>query len=216
MNSGVVRSITVRCIGNRHFRFLSACASLSDAGDDNHSGCPIPFYTYYIAVRVVLICEHVIIGWRDESHIQKAHSTMKENSYTAHKCWARPELPSSDWRARQRRLSRQPVRYALLAFLFAVLAQRMRAQDLASISGVVSDSSGAAVVGADVVVKSDDTGIGRNGVSDGSGRFRVFSLPVGEYEVRAHKRGFADEVRAGVHSGQARTQRSMSPCRSAE
>ena len=75
----------------------------------------------------------------------------------------------------------------------------MRAQDLASISGTVSDQSGAAVTGADVDVKSDDTGLVRSAVSDGSGRFRVFSLPVGEYEIHARKQGFADMVRSGVH-----------------
>jgi Carboxypeptidase regulatory-like domain len=117
---------------------------------------------------------------------------MKEKPRIALKC--SPKTQGMPFRSH-----RQLARYVLFAFLFVACASRARAQDLASISGMVSDQSGAAVAGADVDVKSDDTGLARSAISDGNGRFRVFSLPVGEYEIHARKQGFADMVRSGVH-----------------
>ncbi len=55
------------------------------------------------------------------------------------------------------------------------------------------------VSGATVTVKSVDTGAVRTTSTDGSGLYRVLSLPVGEYEIRAQKPGFTDAVRTGVH-----------------
>src|SRR5580704_15915518 len=124
---------------------------------------------------------------------------MKEKSCVPCQCSAKTEGMSLVLSASRCRPGRQFARYALFVLLFAAFAPRMCAQDLASISGMVSDQSGAAVSGADVNVKNDDTGLVRNAVSDGSGRFRVFSLPVGEYEIHARKQGFADVVRSGLH-----------------
>src|SRR5215472_629578 len=57
------------------------------------------------------------------------------------------------------------------------------AQVSASLSGVITDPSGAAVVGASVTAKSLDTGASRTTATDQTGRYRFF-LPVGLYEVR--------------------------------
>ncbi len=67
------------------------------------------------------------------------------------------------------------------------------------VSGAVTDQSGAAVSAATVTVKSTDTGTARTTSTDDSGLYRVFSLPVGEYEIRVQKRRFSDGVRTGVH-----------------
>jgi hypothetical protein len=69
----------------------------------------------------------------------------------------------------------------------------------AVISGAVTDQSGAAVSAATVTVRNADTGALRTTSTDDSGLYRVFSLPVGEYEIRAQKAGFSDGVRTGVH-----------------
>src|SRR5215831_15931928 len=72
------------------------------------------------------------------------------------------------------------------------------AQVPAGLSGVVTDPSGAAVVAAAVTAKSLDTGVSRTATTDQSGRYRFFLLPVGLYEVRVSKDGFAAAIRSGI------------------
>jgi len=92
---------------------------------------------------------------------------------------------------------------AWVSFLSLVLlsfdAPSLSAQVSASIQGIVTDSSGAAVSGATVQAKNLETGVIRTTVSDESGRYLVLSLPVGEYEARASKTGFQDAVQSGIH-----------------
>jgi hypothetical protein len=90
----------------------------------------------------------------------------------------------------------------LLALTVAALllhAPASRAQVSASISGRISDATGATVPGAAIVAKSVETGVTRNTVTDDAGRFWVSSLPVGEYELHATKQGFQEQVRGGIH-----------------
>src|SRR5467141_2985802 len=61
----------------------------------------------------------------------------------------------------------------------------------ASITGTVSDPSGAAVVGATVTAKSVERGITYTAVTNDSGIYRIAQLPVGSYELKAEKTGFA-------------------------
>ena len=35
--------------------------------------------------------------------------------------------------------------------------------------------------------------------ADGTGRYLILSLPVGQYEVRVTKAGFQDAIRSGIH-----------------
>ena len=72
------------------------------------------------------------------------------------------------------------------------------AQVSATLSGVVTDSSGAAVPGALVVAKRIDTGISRTASTEQNGHYRFFALPVGVYEVTATKEGFAETIRNGI------------------
>jgi hypothetical protein len=65
------------------------------------------------------------------------------------------------------------------------------AQDVtATIYGTVTDPSGAAVVGANITVKSVERGITYTAVTNEGGLYRVSQLPVGNYELRAEKSGF--------------------------
>ncbi|MGH9865410.1 MAG: carboxypeptidase-like regulatory domain-containing protein, partial [Candidatus Acidiferrales bacterium] len=75
----------------------------------------------------------------------------------------------------------------------------MFAQVTASVSGFVTDPSGADITDATVTVNNVNTGQIRGTVTDIRGRYEVFSLPVGEYEVHVKKQGFAEEVRTGIH-----------------
>lgn len=73
------------------------------------------------------------------------------------------------------------------------------AQTSSSLSGAVTDPSGAGVAQANVVVRNVDTGMERAATTDASGRFQVLALPVGNYRVTAAKSGFSVEIRAGIH-----------------
>ena len=73
------------------------------------------------------------------------------------------------------------------------------AQVAAAISGVVEDSSGAAVRGATVTVKNLETGVARAVTTDELGNYTVLALPVGPQEVKAQKKGFKTTVRTGVN-----------------
>lgn len=75
---------------------------------------------------------------------------------------------------------------------------RLDAQATASISGTVTDSSGAAIAEAAIQVRNLGTGIAQSTVSDGQGRYRVPDLQIGDYELQAVKSGFQTVVRRGV------------------
>ena len=72
------------------------------------------------------------------------------------------------------------------------------AQVSASLSGTVTDPSGAAISGATVTVRDTHTEVQRGTVTDGTGWYQVLALPVGEYEISVKKQGFAEEVRKGI------------------
>src|SRR5262249_42545969 len=68
----------------------------------------------------------------------------------------------------------------------------------ATILGTVTDSSGAAVPGATVMVRNTGTDISQTTVSDERGRYRVPSLNVGQYEVKAELQGFQTSIRKEI------------------
>ncbi len=89
------------------------------------------------------------------------------------------------------------MRFGFLAFLL-LWSSSVFAQVSATVSGTVTDPSGAAVTGAAVTAKQLDTGITRSTATGDAGRYDLFGLPVGGYEVHVKKQGFAEEVRTGI------------------
>lgn len=86
-----------------------------------------------------------------------------------------------------------------LGLLFGSLcAPFSKAQVTASLSGLITDPSSATVSSASVTAKNTDTGLSRTVSSDQSGRYSFFALPVGPYEVRVTKEGFAEGIRSGI------------------
>jgi hypothetical protein len=68
----------------------------------------------------------------------------------------------------------------------------MLAQEVtATVTGTVTDTSGAAVAGAVVTVKSVERGVVYTATTNDSGLYHVSQLPVGNYEVRVEKPGFS-------------------------
>ena len=86
---------------------------------------------------------------------------------------------------------------AVLAFV-AAAPRAARAQGDASIHGVVADTTGAVIAGANVKVTNLELGSVRAIVTDSSGRYDAPSLPVGKYEVSAEQAGFRTEVKTGI------------------
>ncbi|HKW65497.1 MAG TPA: carboxypeptidase regulatory-like domain-containing protein [Candidatus Acidoferrum sp.] len=85
-----------------------------------------------------------------------------------------------------------------LALLLQTQTPSARAQASSSLTGIVSDSTGAPVSSASVSVKNLETGALRNAVSDDTGRYQVVALSVGRYEVKVAKSGFQDAVHSGI------------------
>lgn len=67
-----------------------------------------------------------------------------------------------------------------------------------TISGTVTDATGASVPGANVTVRNLDTNISRSAVTESEGRFRFPALGVGRYEVTIEAKGFAKHVRGPI------------------
>jgi len=68
----------------------------------------------------------------------------------------------------------------------------------ATLSGTVTDSSGASIPEAAISVKNTGTGVVRATVSDTMGRYSLPDLAIGEYDVQAAKMGFQTVVKRGV------------------
>lgn len=85
---------------------------------------------------------------------------------------------------------------------FAVLVLSVTAclaqMDRASLSGTVTDSSGALVPGTRVQAVQKETKATFNAVTNGSGVFNFIGLPIGPYEVSAEKEGFSRSVAPNV------------------
>ncbi|PYS37323.1 MAG: hypothetical protein DMG14_21655 [Acidobacteria bacterium] len=90
--------------------------------------------------------------------------------------------------------------HALVGVFFCICfaAGTIRAQVTASVSGRVEDSTGAAVPGANITVTSLETRAARTLRADEAGTYRVLSLPVGRYEVKAEAAGFKTALQTGV------------------
>jgi hypothetical protein len=80
---------------------------------------------------------------------------------------------------------------ALAATLVVLCSTSAGAQSTTgSISGVISDSSGGVLPGANIVVVHGETGLERHVVSDATGFYRVLNLNPGQYSVTARMSGF--------------------------
>jgi len=86
----------------------------------------------------------------------------------------------------------------LLAATFLCVLPLAAQQTLGSINGTVTDASGAAVAGATVTVDAANINVTRTTVSQKSGFFQIFNLPVGIYTVRIDHSGFQTTQIAGV------------------
>jgi hypothetical protein len=72
------------------------------------------------------------------------------------------------------------------------------AQDTASITGTVSDSTTAAIAGAQVTLTSQEHGISRSATSNASGDYLFAALPIGSYNLTVSASGFKKYQSTGI------------------
>jgi hypothetical protein len=86
----------------------------------------------------------------------------------------------------------------LVLFLFALIGVSAFAQETASITGTVTDQSGAVVPNAKLTLTNVATGISRVLVSNGSGRYDAPDLNIGSYTLKADAPGFKSYSQTGI------------------
>ena len=90
--------------------------------------------------------------------------------------------------------------YLLIAAVgFLLSSSSAWAQTGASLSGVVTDQTGAALRDVAVTIKNADTGATRTIATDGAGHYQASGLRPGRFAIRAAKPGFSDETRTGIN-----------------
>src|SRR5258705_6437460 len=86
-------------------------------------------------------------------------------------------------------------KFTLVAFC-ATVAFAQEGVNSASVSGRVTDATGAVVEGAQVTARQIDTNLVSASETDREGRFRFPYLRVGRHEIKIHRQGFADATRS--------------------
>lgn len=83
-------------------------------------------------------------------------------------------------------------RSGLLAWALVLVSQLAGAQpaQIGTISGTVTDDTGAVMPGVTVTITSQERGVTRTGVTDEGGRFLFGAVPIGNYTVEAQLMGF--------------------------
>jgi Carboxypeptidase regulatory-like domain len=89
-------------------------------------------------------------------------------------------------------------RLVLLVSLAVAFCGVAFAQDTASITGTVTDPTGAAIAGAHVTISNSEQGVNRTATSNGSGDFLFAALPIGSYDVIVTAEGFKGYQAKGV------------------
>jgi Carboxypeptidase regulatory-like domain len=94
---------------------------------------------------------------------------------------------------------RLPTYVGVLVLALAVFCcSRLNAGVTASISGTVTDASGAAVLGATVTATNVDTGIATTQTTNGQGYYSFQSLPLGKYTIDVQQNGFKEYQKTGL------------------
>jgi hypothetical protein len=84
-------------------------------------------------------------------------------------------------------------------FLFVLLPRYAHAQvSGATLTGTVSDATGAVIPGVEVLIKNQDTGVVRSVAVDSAGFYSAPNLLPGKYEVTVSAPGFSTAVQNGV------------------
>jgi hypothetical protein len=78
----------------------------------------------------------------------------------------------------------------MLMALLSTPALQAQLGPTGALLGVVEDSTGAVIVGAEVTVTQPQTGLTRTALTDVAGNFGILTLPIGSYSVSVSMKGF--------------------------
>src|SRR5277367_6769841 len=95
-------------------------------------------------------------------------------------------------------MMRRFFRLSVIFTCLCLLSVSAGAQVSATLSGRVTDSTGGVVAAATVTANDVETGVSRAVVTSQVGQYEMVALPLGRYEVRATKQGYAERIRTGV------------------
>ena len=112
-------------------------------------------------------------------------------------------------------LWRSPIaRLLFLILCFCPLATSAHAQTFSSITGTVTDTSGAVIPGAKVTVENTATHVVSQTITNGAGSYVSADVLPGNYVVTVEKAGFQTHIISPVNvdvSGQTRADAQLSP-----
>ena len=86
----------------------------------------------------------------------------------------------------------------VFVFVAVLAAMPLFGQTFGGITGVVTDTSGAAMERAIITITNPQTNLTRSAISNDTGNYNFPSLPPGIYNVRAEKQGFQSEARNNI------------------
>jgi outer membrane receptor protein involved in Fe transport len=87
----------------------------------------------------------------------------------------------------------------VLAATIWLLPSTAEAQTLyGGLTGTIADGTGAAVPGAAVTIKNEDTGLEMTAVTDGTGTYTIRNIAGGTYTLKASLQGFKEFVQTGI------------------
>ncbi len=91
-----------------------------------------------------------------------------------------------------------------LAGVFFALSPMHAQQTLGSLNGTVTDSSGAAIPGAQVTAIDAEIGVTRTTTTQSNGYYQIFNLPIGTYTIKVTHDGFETSETKGLTVQEAR------------
>jgi hypothetical protein len=87
----------------------------------------------------------------------------------------------------------------MAVLLFVAMPAGMQAQGITgSITGTISDQSGAVIAGATITVQQEETNNIRTTITSDGGTYTITQLPPGHYDVKAEKAGFKSVQQKGI------------------
>jgi len=87
---------------------------------------------------------------------------------------------------------------ALLITMILSIGNLAYAQSSASISGTVTDPSGAKLVKAHIAIKNVDTNVEQTSITTGAGTYSIINVPPGRYSITVTMNGFSPETENGI------------------
>ena len=87
---------------------------------------------------------------------------------------------------------------ALTATIWLLPTQAAGQAIYGSLTGTITDTSSAAVPGATVAIKNEDTGLELTGMTDSSGTYTIRNITGGTYTLKASLQGFKEFVQTGI------------------